>query len=343
MTELYHTAEQLPLFATPSSIAPSKTCTACDKEKPLEEFYKTKLGKYGRQSVCKECSYPRTTRKYFPTPKPGYKYCRGCEQEKVIKDFTSVKGKTLSRCKVCDSKRYRDRWDAKHVRKVSLQSNVTKKEHKVCNTCFIEKPFEAFDRNGQQRDGHNGRCKICAKDKWNALSEEEKTEKRLRDRQSRIPRHEQIIERDRRRHNTDNHRAKRRERMAQRTASDPLYRETRTQSHAEWRRNNPLAYREHMRKVKARRKNVKTERVSYKHILERDGMWCYICEKPIHSKEKMQFDHVIPLSPRCGEPQGTHSEDNIKITHALCNNRKKNKPLSALTPFDRRGVDHSDL
>ena len=32
-----------------------KVCTKCEEEKPLEEFYTDKHGKYGRKSVCKEC------------------------------------------------------------------------------------------------------------------------------------------------------------------------------------------------------------------------------------------------------------------------------------------------
>ena len=32
-----------------------KVCTKCGEEKPLEEFYTDKHGKYGRKSVCKEC------------------------------------------------------------------------------------------------------------------------------------------------------------------------------------------------------------------------------------------------------------------------------------------------
>jgi hypothetical protein len=32
-----------------------KTCTKCGEWKPLEEFYKSKSGKFGRRSCCKKC------------------------------------------------------------------------------------------------------------------------------------------------------------------------------------------------------------------------------------------------------------------------------------------------
>jgi hypothetical protein len=34
-------------------------CTKCGEEKPLSEFYKEKLGKYGRRTDCKKCSIKR--------------------------------------------------------------------------------------------------------------------------------------------------------------------------------------------------------------------------------------------------------------------------------------------
>jgi 5-methylcytosine-specific restriction endonuclease McrA len=54
----------------------------------------------------------------------------------------------------------------------------------------------------------------------------------------------------------------------------------------------------------------------------------------------LTFDHIVPLVPRAGDPQGTHTEDNIKPTHRECNARKSNRRLEDLTPFDRRGINY---
>ena len=35
----------------------SKVCTTCKVDKPLEEFFKNRNGKFGRNPSCKECSY----------------------------------------------------------------------------------------------------------------------------------------------------------------------------------------------------------------------------------------------------------------------------------------------
>lgn len=46
----------------------AKKCNKCGEEKPLEQFYKFKLGRLGRQSECKPCSNAR--RKAFAATRP---------------------------------------------------------------------------------------------------------------------------------------------------------------------------------------------------------------------------------------------------------------------------------
>ena len=46
----------------------AKQCTKCGETKPLEQFYKFKLGKFGRQAECKVCSNAR--RKAFAAARP---------------------------------------------------------------------------------------------------------------------------------------------------------------------------------------------------------------------------------------------------------------------------------
>jgi len=68
---------------------------------------------------------------------------------------------------------------------------------------------------------------------------------------------------------------------------------------------------------RAMMRETETERVDLAAIIERDGMWCYLCEKPIASLDVLHFDHVIPLSKG-----GPHAAANIRPSHALCNLRK---------------------
>jgi 5-methylcytosine-specific restriction endonuclease McrA len=46
----------------------AKKCSKCGEEKPLEQFYKFKLGKFGRQAECKVCSTAR--RRAFAATRP---------------------------------------------------------------------------------------------------------------------------------------------------------------------------------------------------------------------------------------------------------------------------------
>jgi len=68
---------------------------------------------------------------------------------------------------------------------------------------------------------------------------------------------------------------------------------------------------------RAQKLATQTERVDFAAIIERDGMWCYLCEKPIESLADLHMDHVRPLSKG-----GSHTAENLKPTHALCNLRK---------------------
>lgn len=65
------------------------------------------------------------------------------------------------------------------------------------------------------------------------------------------------------------------------------------------------------------------------------GNVCYLCHEPIDFDAPrrlldgnglgLQLDHVLPLSKG-----GKDSIYNVRPTHAICNNLKRNKPLTAL-------------
>lgn len=68
-----------------------------------------------------------------------------------------------------------------------------------------------------------------------------------------------------------------------------------------------------------RRASFYTERledVSRDEIAERDNYVCHICGEWV-SAHDMTIDHVTPLVKG-----GTHTKDNIKLAHKVCNSRK---------------------
>jgi 5-methylcytosine-specific restriction endonuclease McrA len=73
-------------------------------------------------------------------------------------------------------------------------------------------------------------------------------------------------------------------------------------------------------KRRALKRDATVEAVDYAIVLERDGMWCYLCETEIERREDVHFDHVLPLA-RGGE----HSYANVRVAHSLCNIRKSDK------------------
>jgi 5-methylcytosine-specific restriction endonuclease McrA len=84
----------------------------------------------------------------------------------------------------------------------------------------------------------------------------------------------------------------------------------------------------------ARKQNATTNPVNYDRILKRDGHICHICgqEIDVTNPKSLHFDHVVPLARG-----GTHSEENIRPSHSVCNLRKKDRLVEEMTPFQRRG------
>ena len=92
----------------------------------------------------------------------------------------------------------------------------------------------------------------------------------------------------------------------------------------QWRRNNPGYATRRYRKDRELGKAMSAARramkrgtsvgpVDYTAILQRDDMVCHICNEEVDAAD-VHYDHVIPLSRG-----GTHTEDNIKLSHSKCN------------------------
>jgi 5-methylcytosine-specific restriction endonuclease McrA len=92
-----------------------------------------------------------------------------------------------------------------------------------------------------------------------------------------------------------------------------------------WRRRNPMKARSQGAKKRAmRRAAMKGNYVDLQAVWERDQGICYLCGKAI-DPTNCHFDHVVPIIKG-----GSHSEENIRATHARCNLKKGAKLLTEI-------------
>lgn len=68
----------------------SKVCTTCKLDKPLEEFYKHKKGKFGRNSRCKKCSYKKR-REHWMENREKYVHSSKVHREKTDSGVYCIK------------------------------------------------------------------------------------------------------------------------------------------------------------------------------------------------------------------------------------------------------------
>lgn len=106
-----------------------------------------------------------------------------------------------------------------------------------------------------------------------------------------------------------------------RTSCMQCYNLTRRAYYNQWRRTHKEYHRNNQSERRARQKGAKTTKVNFNEILMRDGSVCYLCNCSVPLYE-IHYDHVLPLSRG-----GSHSVDNIKVTHAVCNLRKGTKTV----------------
>lgn len=357
MSELYHAGQptqhslfsdadyvdiqQLTLFDPESPIVSPQTpkklkkCTACEEYKPITEYTLRKNGRY--EARCKECiiitDRKRRAVKHsakilakqaedrrlaledprllhspaLPPPPILSRTCPLCNIERPISEYQIRKEKPVGRCKQCAAESRKPIKFRCNIRTKQRNYHMVKEGHKLCNTCFVEKPHTDFAKDSAQRDGYRGRCKDCYHDRWEHRTPDQKEAYRIYRQQIEDANRETIKNREKERNKTPKRqKTKRDQAMKRRAAIQGIY----------------------------------VEDVNYQHILERDGYFCYICEKPILHHHRLEFDHVIPLIPKDGDPIGTHTDDNIRPSHKECNARKNNRRLDELNDYDRRGPDN---
>ncbi len=188
---------------------------------------------------------------------------------------------------------------------------------KRCTSCLQFKDLDLFPESNQaKKDGTTPSCKECTA---TYLAE------------YRLKNHDTLKAYDRFRGMSPERKREKRRSETIKLRSNPEYARKNAEKLARWHEKHPYVKREQSMRKHARLYGVLVETVNYERILERDGLVCHICHG-IVTLNDMQFDHVIP--PSRG---GSHTFDNIKVAHSVCNVRKGDLLMEELEPFHRRG------
>lgn len=242
---------------------------------------------------------------------------------------------------------------------------------KTCNKCSTEKNIEDFSNNKRSKDGKNSWCKAC----FSQYRKENAKKFAERDRLYYENNKEEILKRmsiyreenkdkvkEQKRIEYENNREKYllrrktyyRENRAEILKEMKLYQKENRERIAEYKRNysiknrhilakkarvyaknNAESFRERNARRKALLRQNKVGEVDYEKILKRDGLFCYLCGSDIDDGD-YHMDHVIPLSRG-----GSHSMENIKVTHARCNLIKHNKTVEEARVLIKTHMMHS--
>lgn len=278
----------------------TKRCNTCLKDKPFSDFAYDNAQNDGHAGRCRQCKSERyqVSEELKEHRKAYNKAYREANHEK-LKAYDHTRH-TSDEYRAKRRERDHAKPPVRRTKKPLKQRVILPPSpitHKACPACDPPtlKPVSEFSKSKTRKDGLSVYCRACTSKKSHARLHKRRVYARLRN-------------------------------------LDPTRRQKQREMLNAWRRAHPMSQRELTLRRIARKKAASIGKVSLKRILERDGMWCYICEHPILSHEHIDFDHVVPLSRN-----GPHSEDNIKISHRGCNRRKGTKLLEELTLLERRG------
>lgn len=189
---------------------------------------------------------------------------------------------------------------------------------KVCKTCGEELPLSSFTPQASCKMGVLPHCRSCSAEKARA--------RYVGPGRKPAPSREEFLKA--RREATARWRVRNpeadKESQRERRAADPARFAAYDRA---WRDRHPDKVRE---KNFQRRSTVQAFRVgvvAYKWIRE-SFKDCYLCGEALSGV--VEYDHIIPMKPRPGDPQGAHSTGNLRPTHRTCNKRKSNIPLDQL-------------
>lgn len=132
-----------------------RVCTNCKEEKEESEFYKDATKPDGLRLQCKPCTKIKKKKK-----------CSACQNTKPLSDFYA----TGSRCKECEKERSKKRnkgsqpitdddLDFMEECLDGIRTNAI--GMKICKTCQIDLPIEAYATDCKTTDGYRDSCEKC--------------------------------------------------------------------------------------------------------------------------------------------------------------------------------------
>jgi 5-methylcytosine-specific restriction endonuclease McrA len=199
---------------------------------------------------------------------------------------------------------------------------------KRCAICGVLKPASEFHKNRYSKDGLKAYCRPCncAKAKTERDSNREAIAQRRR--LVYASRVEEMRARDKARREREGEARRERKRLAYKANPEPMrsyVQRWRTERLEEVRRKAREYQKAHPDKQWARnatrrarvRNAPAVEKVDRRAIIERDRSVCGICGEAVAPKD-IHLDHIVPLFLG-----GTHTAENLRVTHRLCNLSRK--------------------
>lgn len=119
----------------------TRTCSRCDKRKPLEAFYKDKSATLGRRSYCKECQKKSIADRYLLDPEKKKEYQR------------DHRIKNLSKVRAADTARY--------VRDKDKRITLAEAHGHIRRARRVQAPFEPGITRIALRKIHGDNCFYC--------------------------------------------------------------------------------------------------------------------------------------------------------------------------------------
>lgn len=190
-------------------------------------------------------------------------------------------------------------------------------DEKICGQCLRTLRTSEFAKDRTRTDGLQAYCRECRREyrRQNAEQIREKSKQYIAERSRREPGWNTSDPERLRRYRQENPDDVREYQRRYRASHDEEVRDATRGRRNRWYAGNPHKRAEYGALHRARKANVVivSGAIDYERIYQRDGDICYLCGRKVLKKER-HVDHVVPLSRG-----GTHTEDNLRVTHARCN------------------------
>ncbi len=197
---------------------------------------------------------------------------------------------------------------------------------KFCPKCKVEKDLSEFYKNKNTKSGLASWCKDCDKKKVAAyqLAHPDRVLKASREWKDR---NREVVNEYARDYYWEN----RGEVIPKQRVYYPSYQMSHAEELREYQRNykklNPDKINAQCSKRRAIKMGARVEGILDRELIfDRDHGVCYLCGNFVNPNNWVE-EHVVPLFRG-----GSHSYDNVKVAHPLCNSRKGRKLLAEYLP-----------